>query len=77
MSAENRIFDHPDSMDWVVAALASAVEEGLTLEEVYMVAVDAETPEAFDDAVNTVVLAHPNAAREFTPKPNLFDWASI
>ena len=44
-------------MDYIRAALASALAEGFTLEAVYRCAEHAGTPRDFDMAVNTLTLA--------------------
>jgi len=43
------------NMDWVRAALANAQTEGLSLDDVLAMAEHADTPEAFDRAVNELV----------------------
>lgn len=42
-------------MDWVRAAIANALAEGLSLADVAAMAEHATTPEAFDRAVNELV----------------------
>lgn len=46
-------------MDYVRGALFNAFASGLTLEEVAAMAVNAETPEDFDRAVNMLAMATP------------------
>lgn len=46
-----------DEMDWVRAALANAIAEGLSLGDVAEMARHAKTPESFDKAVNELVRA--------------------
>jgi len=45
------------AMSWVRAALTNALVEGLEIEDVAMMAEHADTPQAFDEAVNELVRA--------------------
>lgn len=45
------------AMSWVRAALTNALVEGLTLEDLAMMAEHAHTPEDFDRAVNELIRA--------------------
>ena len=52
-------------MDWVRAALANAMAEDMTLQDVWACAEHAATPEAFDDAVNELAQMMPGGAKVF------------
>ena len=50
------------SMDYIRSALCNAAASGLDLGDVLEMAIHAETPEAFDDAINMLGCAAPTGS---------------